>query len=420
MNNILKENRSTKLIMLFPLFFVLMPRPEIPGVQFLTYPLIAVIFGLISLTLIIKNGLHKTTSLPLSLLSALLVCICLSILFNSSGLSSLPHLAKIFLFIVVFLFGDLVGLVKNKDQIFKGLLKTAYIVLTVQIIVGITQLLGNPVFSWIYSMDKTRPWGGMVRIAGTLDNPNIFAWIVIQMAVLVFLLEPKKFNKVFWVFLCFVLVFLSGSRSFLMIYPAVMILIFVLSSKKSAVFMFVKLPMFLTTIGALIAIGYRFLVNNAMSFPYLSQLLYIFETGSLDSVHSFNVRTLMWQDALNQMNGTVTWLFGLGPGSIEVLDNDYLYSTVNYGLIFTAVNLLMYLVFLIYFFKCKDRILMTLGVQYIVFSLVVGYQADALSGWNYPLLIMFYTGIAVALRRKKLKNKKDIAQENKTQKLEAV
>jgi hypothetical protein len=405
MYNVYKENQSITLVMLFPLFFILMPRPEIQGVQFLTYPTIAAIFGLLALVIITKNGFHKSNVFPLLLMTMLFTCIALSAVFNSTEISSLGHLAKIILFMVVFVFGHLIGSLKKKETIFKGLLKMAYIVLVIQAVVSLTQLFANPAFGWLYSMDKTRPIGGMVRIAGTMDNPNLFAWIVIQMAVIIFMFEPKKLNKLFWVALVFVLVFLSGSRSFLVLFPAVMVFVYVLSSKKSALFTFVKLPMFLATVGVVVVMAYQFLVNNAMKFPYLSQLLLIFETGELSSINSFYVRTLMWRDALSQMNGPIDWLFGLGPGAIEVLDNDYLYATVNYGIIFSIVNILVYLVLAARFLKCKDSQLMALGLQYIVFSLIIGYQADTISGWNYPLLIMFYAGITIALSRVKSEKK---------------
>jgi hypothetical protein len=73
---------------------------------------------------------------------------------------------------------------------------------------------------------------------------------------------------------------------------------------------------------------------------------------------------------------------------------------MNYGLIATVINIMMYAVFFFYFIKLKDKPFGVLGIQYILFSLIIGFQADALAGWDYPILIIFYAGITLALTRK--------------------
>lgn len=59
----------------------------------------------------------------------------------------------------------------------------------------------------------------------------------------------------------------------------------------------------------------------------------------------------------------------------------------------------MYLVLIRIFSKTKDRKFAVLGIQYILFSFIVGIQADTLVGWTYPVLILFLAGIAIALIR---------------------
>lgn len=398
-----RQTHSTMMVLLLPLLYVLIPRPDIPGIQFVIYPLIAVVLGFVTFYFILKNGVYKATSTTLFMLMSLLGCISLSILISSTDPYALSHLAKIMLFTVVFLFGLNVGFLRSKETIYRGLLRSAYIVLSIQLIVGLTQLIANPIFGSLYSMEKTRPLGEIVRIAGTLGNPNIFAWIVIQMTAIIFIFEPRKIKKLVWIGLALGLVFLSGSRSMFMLFPAAMVAIYFMSSKKTPAFILVKLPFYLGSIGLFVVLGYRFLKANAVNFPYMSQLLMIFERGGLENINSFHARTLMWNDAMSQMEqGSIfTWLFGMGPGSIEVLDNDYLYSLVNYGLVFTVINLSLYVLFIYYFVKTRNKKLMTLGVQYILFSLIVGHQAESLSGWNYPILIMFYAGIAVAFYKRR-------------------
>lgn len=110
----------------------------------------------------------------------------------------------------------------------------------------------------------------------------------------------------------------------------------------------------------------------------------------------------MWDDAIAQINnqsGFTTLLFGLGPGAIKVLDNDYLYSVANYGFLGLVTNIIIYIVLFYQFKKESSLNFSLLGKLYIVFSFILGLQFETLNGWNFPILIMFYAGIAIALRK---------------------
>lgn len=404
MDLVFKKNTEIRLIMLFPIFFILMPRPEIANFSMLMYLTMAYVFGMISIFLIMRNGLHKSTVFTVVLMILLMMIMMVSAFIGHGGFSSLSHLAKIILFMVIFLFGSFIGRLKDRDLIFKGLLKSSYIILFAQLIVSITHYVGSDIFSVIYSMDNVIV--SMKRVTGTLANPSFFAWIVVQMAVVIFLLENKNIKKIIWLSIAFGLVFISGSRSMFLLFPVAILLAYVISKRKTPVFMFVKLPAFLVMIGILAYLGYQYLVENALKYPYLSQILSFFETGDLTSIHSFHARTVMWNDALYQLGDNwVSWLFGFGAGSVSVLDNDYLYAIVNYGLLYTVLIFFMYLTFLIRFFRSEDVVMRSIGVQYIILSLVIGYQAETLNGWNYPLLLLFYTGIVTSLNYKYAKQR---------------
>ena len=87
-------------------------------------------------------------------------------------------------------------------------------------------------------------------------------------------------------------------------------------------------------------------------------------------------------------------------GSATVLDNEYLYILINYGIIYLILHLLMYLAIMFLFLRTGDRKIAILGIQYIIFSFLVGFQADTLVGWNYPVFIIFLTGVAISLVRR--------------------
>lgn len=388
-----KINHS-KLIMLIPLFFIFMPRPNIEGIQFLTYPSIVVVITLLTLNLTKDIKVNKDLFLLLSFMFVL----TLEMLFSMFIFSNLTidNLGKQILFSSVLYFGYLITNDMGIDKIKNSLKKVAYIVIFLQSIVGLTQLFGIDVFASLYSMEKTRALGGIVRIAGTMGNPNIFAWILIQMSVILWLFERKIFKKLFWTAIAIIFVFFSGSRSMLLIFPFVLLFIEIVTKRKTFVFYLLKVPMY----GMLLVGTYRFaiwfLTDFGANFPYIRQLLLVFESGDLSSINSFNYRLYMWDRSLSQLTTNLHWVFGSG-GAIGHADNDYVFAISNFGITYFVIQLLMYLVIVYFFIKLKDRKFKTLGLQYIVFSLIISYQADTLSGWNYPIFIMFYTGIAVSI-----------------------
>lgn len=418
-SNICKNNAT--LVMLVPLLFILMPRPPISGAQYLSYPVLGAFCIFLILYMAKRIEVDRRIMFASSILILYTICISFSALFSELplGFGVFVHIFKPLLFILILIFGYFVGVKNSLSNIYRGLLKTAYIVLTVQLIVGVTQLFGIHAFDIIYTSEKTRPLGQIVRIAGTLSNPNIFAWMVIQMAMIVFLFETKRIKKMLFITIALILVFFSGSRSLLSLFPVMLLLSKLFLDKKSVSFFFVKIPKYLIIFGSFLLFGYWFIKTYGDYFPYLNQILMIVDTGSLSSVNSFDARTIMWHNAINQMeneNSIFTWIFGLGAGAIGALDNDYLYSITNYGVISLFMNVVMYVFFYIQFSKMKDKKFGVLGKLYILCSFVLGYQADTLSGWNYPILIMFYAGISIAFRRQhksvevveQLKREKDI------------
>lgn len=400
--NYTKINKlTTKLIMLFPLLMVLMPRPNIPGIHLLTYPAMAAIL-ILTIFAFLKINIPKGLFTLIWLLFAYSIAISLSLLFNSGDVSTsdIVVIFKPIFFIIILLFGYLATKNAPYHQIKKALLRSAYIILFFQIIVGIPQVFEISIFSFIYNDVKSNGLGSILRIAGTLSNPNFFAWIVIQMAVVIYLFEEKAVKKTLWLVICGILVLLSGSRSSLLLLPIILFVLNLLKSKKNNKFYFIKLPIYFSLLALSFLAVYMFLIRYGMHFPYLNQILLIIEGGSLSSVNSFNMRTIMWADAfqlMEEQKGLITTLFGLGPGTVSALDNDYYYAFVNFGLIALCLNLVIYLIIVFIFLRVKSREFRALGLQYVAFSLIIGLQADTLSGWNYPLLILFFTGIAVTL-----------------------
>ncbi len=401
--NIFYGKKYNWLIYAFPLAFVLMPRPSIDGVHMLTYPAIAFLLSVLILTYMKKVNLTKSLLRTYQFGFFLAFFMALSILLNGSGYTAVIHMAKIVLFLVILTFGYLIGKAYKDQTIVSGLLKVSYIVILVQLVIASCQFFGVGVFDPLYSSDKTRAFGSLVRVAGSLGNPNMFGWVITQMGIVVFLFEEKKFKKIFTLILCFALVVASGSRSMLLLFPFVFLVTFVLTNRKNVMFYLIKFPISLVMIGAFGYISYQLLLTYGSHFPYVNQLLSVFDSKSLESINSYYLRTVAWENALGQLGGVekwYKWLLGLGPGAIEVADNDFIYSIANYGLIFSILQYSMYVLFILYFLMCGNIKLKALGIQYILFSLALGVQSDTLGGWNFPLFCMFYAGIAIALIEK--------------------
>lgn len=189
------ENKNLiRYIMLLPLIFILMPRFE--GSQFITFP----ILGLVLIGagyLLIKEGkfernlFDKNFRIVATLLLIYIGLMAISYISNIHQLSfnAIPHFFKPILFIMVLSYGYLVALKTDSETLKKGLLKSAYIIIIVQIIVGITQLLDISIFKYIYDDSKSYPIWKLVRTTGTMANPNMFGWIITQMTVIIYLLK---------------------------------------------------------------------------------------------------------------------------------------------------------------------------------------------------------------------------------------
>ncbi len=390
------NNKYSKLIMFIPVFFILMPRPNISGIQFLTYPAIVFLVAIVVMVMTKDIVITRSMFLLFTFIFFTIFEMVLSMMINTH--IDIGSLARPILIASVLYFGNFITKnYKDKKIIKNSLLKAAYLIIFVQFIVGMTQLFGIDLFSFLYSTEKTRAWGGIVRIAGTMMNPNMFSWILIQMMVIIWLFEKKSFKKLSSLMIVLGLVFLSGSRSLLLIFPFVLIFVEIFSKRKTASFFFVKVPLY----GGVLFLAYRVLVwflstPFGANFRYMRELLSIFESRDLNSIGSFAHRESMWQRALTDINSPLSWIFGTG-GAIEKADNDYVYAISNFGIAFLVIQLSMYLLIAYLFYKIKDRKFRALGLQYIVFSLGLGYQVETLSGWNYPILIMFYTGIAISV-----------------------
>ena len=396
-----RKNKISLYLILVPLVFLLLPNP-FENSQFITYPLISILILFLAMNIKDFNQYNINGNIMsiVILYFILIIFMSLSILFNNSHIEidAFVHLLKPIFFILILVFTYYIGLNLDTKTIHKSLLAFAYIVLSFQMVVGAAQAFNITAFGYIYNDMKALPIGKALRIVGTLNNPNILAWIAVQIGAIILIFEKRIIFKILGIGVVSLIVIFTGSRSFIVILPTVLIFIQIFKIKRTIYFYIFKFPAYILFFGLILLLIRWFIVSFKNTFLYLYQLITVFETGELTSVNSFNERIFMWKDALEKLEGS--WLLGLGPNSINTLDNDFLYAIVNYGFVYLIIQTILYLILFISFSFSKDRKLKILGQQIILFSYLVGLQADTISGWNYPILIVFYSGILFATFQK--------------------
>jgi hypothetical protein len=384
------------LLALPPLLFAFLPRPSLGGAQYVAIPGMAAILSVFLLLFVGKTSRFSRDLLVLILLLLLVSAFAtLSFLFNIADLrqSAITELVRPAVFAAFLLYGYYAASLYGGERVQEGLLLAARLLLVGQAVIAVTQLVDMPVFDAIYSGEKTRPLGSLVRITGSLANPNMFGWVVAQASVIIVLLGRRAWP---WLLLSSFLIVVSGSRTLLLAFPFMPILAYIWRRGGGLT---EYLRGAATAVAALAGvIGFVFFFGDI--FPYLGQIRSAAFSGSLQSINSFASRIMMWESAYTAFSGggPMSWLFGLGSrSSTRVLDNDYFYVLFRLGIIGFLLHGGMFL----YIGRLLTRARnfpAAVGLQYLVFSLALGLLFETLGGWNFPLLLFFLVGLAVGLR----------------------
>ncbi|APB31739.1 O-antigen ligase family protein [Vagococcus teuberi] len=380
------------------LIFCLVPRPPFDAGSKLSYPIIAMI-----LVMIILTKKYKKVNIDLRFILifisfiALILLSSISILVNNTAISSLSYIMRVGFILLAFIYGYIDFYNKDIEKFKTSILRTINLVLVVEIAIVITQLFDIRVFHYFYSMNKTLPLGTLVRVAGTFGNPNLFGWVIIQFSILFLLLESNLKKRILKIFICLILVFLSGSRVSLLVFFAAQFVVLLKQQKKDIVFLITKFP-FIIIMGVIsVSTLFLFLYRYQEYFPYMGQIFSVFTTKNLSSVNSFSLRQEMWLEASMKFDSyqkSTKYLLGMGPGTMKVLDNDYLFSMYNYGFLFSLIQYSPYIYMTIKgLFTRKSSWLVLILFEYGLFSLITGYQSETMSGWEYPIIFFYLFGV---------------------------
>lgn len=382
------------LVALPPLVYTFMPRPPVPGSHLLVFPIMGAMLALFVLLFLSKRiKLHWDMVWLLILLAVTSGCMAVSFYVNAPELrtTAVTELVRPGLFGVFLLFGYFTAVCYGERSVRSGLVLAAKAILLGQLIIAATQLFDLPVFDFLFSTEKTSGLGSIMRITGSMTNPNIFAWIVAQASLIAFYYADRR--RWLWLGLGAFLILVAGSRTLLLVFPFMLAFVGVWRrGGRWSQYLKAGALAGLATVAAVLLV-----VAASEYLPYLGELRRVAESGSLSAVRAVASRLEKWQAGYVEFvnGGVATWTIGLGSRTTtRVLDNDYMYVLVRLG----ALGLLLHAVFVGYTALLlrggRRNIATVIGMQYLLFSLVLGLVYETLGGWLFPLLLLFFLGLA--------------------------
>jgi hypothetical protein len=255
--------------------------------------------------------------------------------------ASLRDFVEVYKFLKVFVYLVIIGNLKLNDKKAKKLVNVILISLSLSALFGLMQYLNLlNVNSWLtpYYIFETKVYDLETknRIVGAFGNPNIFAIsLVVGISILLAkIVERFKFKYLLLLFIFFVSLMMSLSRTGII--SAAIVLLFILcysaSKSKHSVKIILASVYFLP-----IFIGTLLLTAPDWFFRRISGL------ANIGTDTSFNARLTMWKYIWNE-NTKDNWVLGRGArsGSLITFDNEWLEFLTSYG----AVGVLILIAFL--------------------------------------------------------------------------
>ena len=182
--------------------------------------------------------------------------------------------------------------------------------------------------------------GGRVRFAAPFPNANYLAYFLC-MSLVYLLFFVRGFLRLFWVFVCLILLFLTGSRtgwisSVIVIFSwQIMSLLRLFSGGGRNVLGFILMLLLTGVIGAVFVTGSVPTVTRA------TEILSAIASGDLNSVASYSHRlehnSLIWSVTKESL------FWGIGPSKYSlstVIDNQYLLWLTRQGIV--GLSLIMF------------------------------------------------------------------------------
>lgn len=310
-----------------------------------------------------------------------------SLLINQGSQGSNLGLVRYGLVPLYWLFGLFAGIMDMRLFGQRGksfLFRIAAIFISVQFCVALLQLLGiEGISSILWQAEKARDWTQLVRVVGTVQNPNTLGILSI-ISIFIFVQNLKKepvWSKIF--IACSVLLIIgTGSRTSL-------ILLFLLPLFHiSKAQLFSKKSVYIVSFAFIaVYIAYFLLLEFREYVPYLAQLV---DLISGKSINSLSARFSHWEEArevyFSSSIGQI--LFGLGPAFFSVMDNTYYYILYNYGII--SLVAFVFLIFLLLNIAKREPDKIALRCGFIL--IICGFIIDSLISFLFMTILFYLIG----------------------------
>jgi len=259
----------------------------------------------------------------------------------------------------------------------------------VSFVLSIFQFIWNNEKNWLY------------RNTGSFTNPNMLGFFMILMAIVVGVSEEKKVKKNIVFLVVFVIIFLTGSRTSLMVY--MIIIPFSLIDDRH---FFKNLSKVLFVLAGLSVMFYWVVEFYGEENKYMYELLSILYSGDINSVATFSYRLELWQNIISKINDS-NFFWGMGPGKgigLKYVDNEYIALFSKYGIFGFLFNFSIYIILMRYVNKdnvnfCKkDKDIYFfarfMNIYFFV-MLIFGITAETFTSWLYVLLFFAFLGVLV-------------------------
>lgn len=384
------------------LFFLWPTAGVFAGTHGLKY---ALLVSLVSLGFLAAGTVPVNTTILLwvgwALITGVLSALSYTVFMHEISFGDATYVARPFFFVVTLALAYVVGrAARSTSTLTRRLQPLVVIMLLFQAAVALSQMAGLGVLDGVYSADKVSPFGGLLRVTGSLGNPNILAHHVL-FAVTFLAGHASSHRRAFaWLAFGFLLVLMSGSRTVLLLYvPAALMLVRLRSRESFVVLLKLLIPVVLT-----LAIGvYLVFVLFSEYFPYIGQLLSLFGAGEILGFRAFSLRIEHWTNVIARiMSGDLgTWLFGSYDGRLYggSIDNDWLFALWRQGLL-GLVSLLAWYVLAIYSgSKISCRTTRSLSYLWILLIFMFSIMFESVSGWVTPFVIMVVFGLYLGVSR---------------------
>lgn len=276
----------------------------------------------------------------------------------------------------------------------------AAVFLIAQTILALLQALGYAEsLDILYRQEKVRSRENLLRVTGSMGNPNGLALTVLHCSIIWLFWGPRAWlvRGAFLISGCS-LVALTGSRSVAVLLVAVLIVVW-LTGRRSVAERVGQAILAIAATGVVLYLVWPYIER----FRYLLQLALLFGADPIREVGSLATRVEHWASALSLFASEErSYKFLLGLGAIEhfrVLDNDYLYVFLRYG----VLGVLWFYGFFVFvaqhcFHQNRDTRTRNVLALMLASLVLLGFVSETFSGWYQPALVLFTMGVLSAKR----------------------